>query len=224
MKHLDKMGVQGSRNIWLAGLAAAGLCLAGHPALAAQDANSQAPAVLPWVSDVVKMNDAGVPPDLLANYIKNSPARSSLNADDIIYLRNHNISSGIITAMIEHGASAPATSAPQTAPAPAPVYAQAPPPQTYQQPPVTYADQQPADVYYNYNYSYPDYGYSYPYWNWYYPSYPVFFFPGRVGFNHRFGFDHRPVFAGGVRGFGGSSFHGFASSHSFGSAGGHMRR
>jgi hypothetical protein len=120
------------------------LCLASGVAFAAQTIDAQAPppTVLPWVSDVVKMNDAGIAPDVIANYVKNTPAHSSLGADDIIYLRDHGISPPLITAMIEHGAVGQSVqTVPIAAPPPAPVYAQAPPPQDYQ-PPAAY-DQQP---------------------------------------------------------------------------------
>jgi hypothetical protein len=225
MKEMVKTGRQGFRCARLGWIAAVSFCLASGATLAAQTADSQAPPVLPWVSDVVKMNDAGIAPDVIANYVKNTAARSTLTADDIIYLRDHGISPTLITAMIEHGAvSQTAQAAPMPAAAPAPVYAQAPP-QDYQSP--DYAQQPPTTVYYNYNTS-PDYGYSapytYTYWNSYYPYYPVWYlpygycFPGRIGFRGGFGgrsFGH--VGFGG--GFHGSGFHGFSAG--MGGHGGH---
>jgi hypothetical protein len=222
MKLLKKTGFQGSRSVWLGCAAAAWLCLAAAPAFAAEAVETQPANVLPWISDVVKMNDAGVPPDLLANYVKNSPARSSLSADDIIYLKNHGVSTPIITAMIEHGAMAPSAYVAQ-APQPAPVYAQPQPQMVYQQPA---ADQQPVTVYNDYgDYSYPQYDYPYyPYYygynypTWYFPYYYTYGFAGRVGFRGgfrgNFGRIGRAGFPGvGFHGGGIGGFHGIASAH-----------
>src|SRR4029077_9326296 len=99
-------GRQGFRFARLGCVAAMSFCLASGTIFAAQTVDNQpAPAtVMPWVSDVVKMNDAGIAPDVIANYVRNTDARSTLTADDIIYLRDHGISSGLITSMIQHGA------------------------------------------------------------------------------------------------------------------------
>ena len=126
--------------------------------------------VLPWIDEVVKLNAAGVPPDVIKNYITNSTSRSTLTADDIIYLRNSNVSSDLITAMITHGATASTMVASTPVPAPAPQNYQ---PQPYQ-PPVAYSDQTVTPDYdyyppssYAYNYSYPAY----------YPYYPIYWYP-----------------------------------------------
>jgi hypothetical protein len=221
MKLMAKMGYQGSRNMLLGCAFAACLCLAGSP-LFADEAQGTPPNVLPWISDVVKMSDAGIPPDVIANYIKNTSAHSTLSADDIIYLRDHKIPSNLITAMIEHGSVAQTEYAAQAAPppqappayAPAPAYAQSPPPQYYQ-PPVTYVDQQPATVYYNY--SYPDYGYNYGYPYYWYSS-PLWYLPYGYGFGprYRYGFGPRFGFSRGfvgTRSFGGATFHAGAIGH-----------
>ena len=229
MKRLVKTGRQGFRWARLGSVAAVSFCLASGAAFAAQTTDAQAPppTVMPWVSDVVKMNDAGIAPDVIANYVRNTDARSTLGADDIIYLRDHGISTGLITTMIQHGAvgqSAPAaqTVPMPTTPAPAPTYAQYPP-YTQSPTPDYSAYQQQPDVNYNY-YSYPNYGYSTPYWYWnyYYPYYPVWYYP--FGFRNRFYF--RPGFGGrsfSHVGFSGG-FHGFNSSHFSGGMGGHGGR
>ncbi len=194
---------------------AACLCLAGSPVRAAETNDAQPANVLPWVSDVVKMNDAGIAQDVIGNYIKNTSARSTLTADDIIYLRDHGIPPATITAMIEHGAigqSAPMTASipmPQSA-APVPAYAQGSASAILSASARIFR-LQPASVVYN-NYAYPDYGYSAPYYYNYYPAYyPVWYYP--YGFYGRFGFRRGFSFGGGHsfgrQGFGGGGgFHG----------------
>ncbi|HXC99235.1 MAG TPA: hypothetical protein VN048_07830 [Verrucomicrobiae bacterium] len=230
MKVSVKTGRQGFRWVRLGSVAAVSLCLASGAVFAAQTTDVQAPppTVMPWVSDVVKMNDAGIAPDVIANYVRNTDARSTLSADDIIYLRDHGISTGLITTMIQHGAVAPSAPAAQTVPlpatpAPAPAYAQYP---SYTQSPAPdySAYQQQPDVNYNY-YSYPNYGYNTPYyWNYYYPYYPVWYYPYGFGFRNRFCF--RPGFGhvGFVGGFHGGTVHAFSSVHFSGGMGGHGGR
>jgi hypothetical protein len=213
MKLLAKMGYQGYRFMPPSCAFAVCLCLAGSPSFA-DEPQGATPNVLPWIADVVKMSDAGIPPDVIANYIKNTSAHSTLSADDIIYLRDHKIPSALITDMIEPVAvsqqeyAAPAAPPPQAPPvyAQAPAYAQSPPAQYYQ-PPVTYIDQQPAAVYY---YSYPDYGYAYPYY-WYSPAW---YLPYGYGYGRHYGFGYgfNRGFAGG-RNFGGTGFHGGGAFH-----------
>ena len=226
MKGIVKTGRQGFRFARLGCVAAVSLCLASGVALSAQTSDNQSPppSVMPWVSDVVKMNDAGIAPDVIVNYVRNTDARSTLDADSIIYLRDHGISSSLITTMIQHGAVAPSAPAPQsvpmpTTPAPTPAYAQyaAAPAQDYS------ADQpQPAVNYYYY--SSPGYGYGTPYY--YYPYYPVYYYPYGFYFHNRFCF--RPGFGvhsfghvGFVGGFHGGTVHGFSSVHFSGGMGGH---
>jgi hypothetical protein len=227
MKVMVKTGRQGFRWARLGCIAGVSLFLVSGAVFAAQttDAQTPPPSVMPWVSDVVKMNDAGIAPDVIANYVRNTDARSTLGADDIIYLRDHGISTGLITTMIQHGAvtqSAPtAQTVPMPAtPAPVPAYAQYPP-----SAPDYSAYQQQPDVNYNY-YSYPNYGYSTPYWYWnyYYPYYPVWYYPFGFRYYNRFGF--RPGFGhvGFVGGFHGGTVHGFSSVHFSGGMGGHGGR
>lgn len=60
----------------------------------------------PWVNEVTKMADAGVSQDVIEAYVKNTPSASNISVDDILYLKGHGISDGVIAAMIQHGASA----------------------------------------------------------------------------------------------------------------------
>lgn len=200
MKTVIKRGLPGFGFARLGGVAALSLLLAGGAAFAAEVVETQSynQNVLPWISEVVKMNDAGVPQDVVANYIKNTSARSTLSADDIIYLHQHNVPTPLVTAMIEHGAAAPSVAPPASVPmpatpAPTPVYAY-PSTATYAQTPPDYGSDQTQPVV-NYNYygssgygnGYPYYYYSY--WNYpYYPYYyyPVYYFPNRFCFRNGF--------------------------------------
>lgn len=179
---------------------------------------SKAPTA-PWISEVTKMADAGVGQDVIEAYVKNTPSASNISVDDILYLKGHNISDGVIAAMIQHGANAQQAAAavaqyqyqqsqyPATQ-APAQSYTPAATDQT------TTATS-PAPVYVVNNQSYPSYSYpySYPYYSYpyYYPSVSVGF-----GFPLFFG---SPFFCGN-RFFFHSGFHGgFVGFHS-GSVGG----
>jgi hypothetical protein len=247
MKTVIKRGLPGFRIARLGSIAAVSLCLAGGAAFAAEVVDAQMsspnPNVLPWISEVVKMNDAGVPQDVIANYVKNTSARSTLSADDIIYLHTRNVPTPIVTAMIEHGAAVPAAapvaSVPMpTTPAPTPVYGY-PSTATYAQtPPDDGSDQTQPVVNYNY-YGSSGYGYNYPYYSSYYPYYyyPVWWYypygrycyrPGfgycRTGFNNGFHVHSN----GAVHFNGGGGFHASSSishgSFAMGGMGGGMHR
>jgi hypothetical protein len=166
--------------------------------------------VLPWIADVVKLSQAGVPTDVIQAYVKNSRSHSALTADDVVYLKSRGVASDVVNAMIEHGGQASNLAAvnlpvqPAVAP---PVYAQAPAvqdyaPPAYYQPPVDTTDY--GDVpssYYYYNYSYPGY-------------YPYSYFIG-----YPFGFRARPFFSPGFNRFnrpgGNFGFHGFSGRGGF---------
>jgi hypothetical protein len=173
----------------------------------------QQPRVLPWVADVVKMSDSGVAPEVIETYVKNTSARSNLGVDDILYLKAHGISNGIMTAMIQHGGTAPSSGVPASfapGPYPQPAPAPEPTPQDYYPAtvPVDYPLQAPVSVYY-YGSSYPNY---YPYY-----SYPGFYYPFGFYFGSRFGFRHDGFSRGGFHHFGGSGFRGGGGFHNFGS-------
>ena len=186
MNRLAKTGHKGFPNAFRGcALAALLLGLAGSSSMAQTTEAAAKPMVLPWIADVVKMSAAGVPQDVIQVYVKNSSAHSTLTPDDIVYLRDKGVATGVINTMIEHGASQPmavATAAPvaqpQYMPQPSP-YAPVPqsyaPAPQYSDQPADYSDQPSSSVYdiansspsNPYYYSYPYY--SYPYW-YYYPS------------------------------------------------------
>lgn len=169
-------------------------------------------APLPWINAIVKMNAAGISPQLIKNYINNSGSRSTLTADDIIYLQGNGVPSDVITAMIEHGSAIASAAAQNQSLLPPPNYAY----QQAAQPPVTYQDQTPAPDYYDqYPSQYPySYGYGYNYR--YYPAYPYYGFygyptviVGGLGFynsGHR-SERGREINAGGARILGGTTSH-----------------
>jgi hypothetical protein len=232
MKVLIEKGRMGFRWARLGSIAALSLCLATGFAIAAETVDMQPPPanVLPWISEVVKMNNAGVPQDVMASYVRNNSARSTLSADDIIYLRNQNVPNTLITTMIEHGAVATQTTAPASVPmpttaAPVPTYAGTPMYAQYGQAPQSSADyaygtdQSQPVVNYNY-YGSSGYGNGYPYYygNYYpyYYYYPVWYFPNRFCF--------RPGFNNGFHVHSNGAVHfnsGFSHSSAMGSMGGH---
>src|SRR5438270_5509358 len=58
----------------------------------------------PPVLEIVRMSDAGADSAVIQAFVETSPIAYSPKADEIIYLHEHNISTTIITAMIQHGA------------------------------------------------------------------------------------------------------------------------
>lgn len=199
MKPILQVGSEGFRKAALVCALAVASCMAAQAGLplqtdVAQGSTAAAPNthVLPWISDVVKMRDAGVPQDVIEVYAKNTRAKSAVTADDVLYLQSHGLSSGVITAMIEKGGAASQQAAPApayAAPAQTPAYAQPPgypqapiyptaptyqPAPTYQQQPDYGTDGSSVSVSYigtpSYPYSYY-YSYGYPYYYPYYYSY-----------------------------------------------------
>lgn len=190
MRVLSMNGSQGFQKVLLAGVLSWTLAcsVAAGQAQQAADAKQSTASdttVLPWIADVVKMSEAGVPPVVIQTFVKNSTARSTLTSDDVIYLQGKGINTDIIGTMIEHGA-APAPAA-QVAAAPArppvqqpatPVY---PPPADFQTPyqyqyPTDYAPASSVSVSYI-PYSNPSYYSYYPYYYpYYYTSYPYYYY------------------------------------------------
>ena len=190
--------------------------------------SAPAPQFAYGVSQILQLSQAKVPDDTIVNYIRSSGSSYGLTADQIIYLRQHAVSSTVINAMLTQPragvtgyASAPAPEAamppvPAT-PAPAPVYQDQPAPTVVVTPPVTGIDPSAAAYYYSYPYYYPSYGYYSPVvftvgwgrgwggncWRggsgWRGPC----FRPGFGG-----GFHGNVGFGGGFRGGGGGGFHG----------------
>ena len=210
MKDMKKTLQEGASRGLTKWIVAAAISLLAVPLATAE------PAVpprqeLPWINDVVKMSAASVPADIIKNYISNSTARSTLRADDIIYLRDHGVASDLISAMIEHGANAPMVAMAQPGPAAAPDYSA----RAYQQP-VAYAAPVSASdypVYAPYSYSY---AYSYPA---YYPN--TYWFPATsfivTGFrNNREGFRDNRRFHGSIHGQVGGLHQSFTGSRNVG--------
>ena len=85
-----------------------------------------APAKLPYgVEDVLKLTQAQVNEDVVLNYVLNSGTAYSLNAGDIVYLRNQGVSDHVITTMMnQRNHVAEEAAAQQAATMPAPVYAE----------------------------------------------------------------------------------------------------
>lgn len=150
------------------------------------------------VVEVVKMSDAGVDEKAILTYVASAPP-IVLRADDIIYLHEHGISTGVITTMLQH--------APQVQIAQTPVA----PMQAQPQPQAPAAAYYPAPVEQPVYVPTPVYNAPYPYYDYsYYPYYPSIVIGGSFGFGRPFfhgGFHHFPTFRGGFHsGFGGG-FH-----------------
>jgi hypothetical protein len=142
------------------------------------------------VSQVMQLNQAKVGDDTIIAYVRNTNTGYSLDANQIIFLRQQGVSEAVITAMLNQPRSGVA-SAPQPAPAAQPPAAVASSggstamynstiaaqPTATVAPTVTYVQTVP--TYYSYPYSYP---YYYPY------SYGYGWYPGvSIGFGFRGG-------------------------------------
>ncbi len=132
----------------------------------------------PGVSEIVKMIDAKVDPQVVKAFIKNSQVAYNPTASEIIELKKAGVPDDVLTAMIQRGAEVRAQ-APSTQPppyAPAPTYAPAPA--------TAYYDYTATPYMYN-SYPYPYYSYAYPYYNywWNYGFGWPFYCPFFYGFN-----------------------------------------
>ena len=158
---------------------------------AGQAAVSVPPPQLSYaVSQVLQLNQAKVGDDTIIAYVRNTNAGYSLDANQIIFLRQQGVSEAVITAMLNQPRSG-AASAPQPAPAAQPPAAvassggstamynstAAAQPTATVAPTVTYVQTAPA--YYSYPYYYP----------YYYPNYYGYgWYPGvSIGFGFRGG-------------------------------------
>ncbi len=77
------------------------------------------------VNEVLKLQKAGIPEDVILAYIRNHPVNYALSADDLISLKSQGLTSDELNAMLEASSAARAATpapepAPATAPAPAP--------------------------------------------------------------------------------------------------------
>ncbi len=69
-----------------------------------QGTNTAKPYTSFWLSEVLKLAQAGLAEDVMLSYIDNSPGTFNLGADHIIALRNFGVSGDVINAMIQHDA------------------------------------------------------------------------------------------------------------------------
>jgi hypothetical protein len=164
------------------------------------------------ILEIVRMSEAGADAAVLQAYVEASPVAFQLKADEIIYLRDHGVPSGVITTMIQHGAklrNAGASSGqfnaipPSAAPSGDSSYVTPPatPPSTYQEPAAG-----SSSVYIS--------PYPYTYSGYYYDPFPIFSFYSYRPFYHghsfggfrgrSFGSGRFSHFSGGFRG---SGFH-----------------
>jgi hypothetical protein len=172
----------------LAAVACAGLLLFGSPALA-QNSSTTGSQMVYGVPQIIRLSQAKVSDDTIIAYVKNSGFSYSLDADQIINLRQQGVSDAVITTMLNQPKTGPVVYAPTT-PAPqsvassvnastsdtTPLYSprqsdqiptasvgNQPVPTATVAPTVTYVQAAPAPVYY---YAQP---YYYPSYAWYPP-------------------------------------------------------
>ncbi len=105
----------------LAGLVCAGLVLSGSVALA-QNSSSAGSQMAYGVPQIIRLSQAKVSDDTIIAYVKNSGLSYSLDADQIINLRQQGVSDAVITTMLNQPKNAPVVYTP-TASATQPVAA-----------------------------------------------------------------------------------------------------
>jgi hypothetical protein len=179
-----------------------------------------APPLAYGVAQILQLSQAKVGDDTIIAYIKNSGNSYGLNADQIIYLRQQGLSSGVLNAMLSQpapGVLAGASTLPMpSTPAPAVAYSQpAAPSSSMVGPSVSAIDPTAAAAASSYYYYQPYYypAYSYPY---YYPSYGYGYYPGvSVSFGWRGGWGPGWGYrgGGGFHGGWGGGFHGGGGWH-----------
>jgi len=103
----------------LAGLACAGLVLSGSVALAQNNSTTGSQMVY-GVPQIIRLSQAKVSDDTIIAYVKNSGFSYSLDADQIINLRQQGVSDAVITTMLNQPKTGSVVYTP-TAPAPQPV-------------------------------------------------------------------------------------------------------
>ena len=145
------------------------------------------------------MSEAGADAAVIQAYVENSPVAYNLRAEEIIYLKDHGISTTIITAMIQRGAKLREQAPP--AQAAAEPGQPLPPAVTATEPVQTTApaySASPTYVYPSESASYPNYAYNYPNYYPYYPWYPTFglYFSRPYYYVPSFGSHHGPGVGG----------------------------
>lgn len=103
------------RETACAAVAAIMISLGGASALAQDAANTAAPPLPSGAADVLKLEQAGFGDSTILAYVNNSDQSYSLNASQILYLKEHGVSDAVITAML---AREPAGSGVSTVPTP----------------------------------------------------------------------------------------------------------
>lgn len=173
---------------------------------------AQASQLSPALEEIVKLSKAGVGEPVTLAYIQASPIPYSLDAQDIVRLREQGVTAPVVTAMMQHGdelrrasaestkqaqtvASVAATAPIVTTPTPASVTYVSAPSSESSSVSVTYFGTRNSDCYYGYPYTY---GVGYPTYYSYTPRYYGYGYCGpRVGF----GFGYGGVHAGYARGY-----------------------
>jgi hypothetical protein len=103
----------------LAGLACAGLVLSGSVALA-QNYSATGSQMVYGLPQIIRLSQAKVSDDTIIAYVKNSGFSYTLDADQIINLRQQGVSDAVITTMLNQPKTGPVVYTPTT-PAPQPV-------------------------------------------------------------------------------------------------------
>ena len=103
----------------LASLVCAGLVLSGSVALA-QNYSTTGSQMVYGVPQIIRLSQAKVSDDTIIAYVKNSGFSYSLDADQIINLRQQGVSDAVITTMLNQPKTGPVVYTPTT-PAPQPI-------------------------------------------------------------------------------------------------------
>ncbi|MGZ4972178.1 MAG: hypothetical protein ACXWIU_02140 [Limisphaerales bacterium] len=154
------------------------------------------------VTQVLKLQQAGIGKEVLLNYVHNSDLSFNLRADDIVYLHNVGVPEEVISAMM----SKPRSTIVVTE-TPAPVQQQQPQTTMVNPPNPTPVVTQPPVVY-----SSPTYVYDYPYYPYYGGSY---YYGPPISLNFGFGWGSHwgGGWHGGHGGWGGGGWHGGGGHH-----------
>jgi hypothetical protein len=211
-------------SILALGLAVAASYLCTLPARAADETRTvsatleraaRAPQLAPALEEVVKLTKAGVPESVTLAYVQSSPTPYSLDAQDILHLKERGVSSQVLTAMMQRSdelrrAAAEASKQSQTAAA-AVAPAQSPAPTATVSAPAVPTDVTTSSFpassvsvtyigYPRYDY-YPSY---YGYGSYCYPTYysyaPRYYGYGYCGPRVSFGVGYAGAWHGGYRG------------------------
>jgi len=178
--------------------------------------NQTAPQLSYGVPQILQLAQAKVGDDTIVAYIKNSGTIYSLDASQIVYLRQQGVSDRVVATMLDQRSNVPASAAQPATQSPAPEQNYSATAQTstaIAQPTVTYVQNVPSSSVYvipdtqTYNYD------AYYYQPYYYPAYGYYGYPAvslSFGFGNRWG--GGGWHGGGFHG-GGGGFHGGGRHH-----------